>query len=316
MYHHSHPHTSGHLERPHGQRLFWQELGNPQGTPVLGVHGGPGSSSNPRWSMLTDPDHYRLILLDQRGAGASTPDAGDIDTDLSLNTTDHLIADFEALRTHLGIHTWHLMGASWGSCLALAYAQTHPDRVRSLTLFAVTTGTRQEITWITHHMRRVFPAQWEDFHAAAGAGADPTALPAAYARLLADPDPQVRFDAARAWCAWEDTHVATAPGHTPDPRFQNPAFRATFARLVTHYWANDCFLAPDQLLNNIDRIAHLPAALINGRLDISSPCDTAHDLAARWPAAELLIVDEAAHTTNTTGIGQAVKDTLDRFRTL
>nr|WP_238581086.1 alpha/beta fold hydrolase [Streptomonospora alba] len=218
MYPHSHPHISGYLERPDGQRLFWQELGNPQGIPVLGVHGGPGSSSNPRWSMLTDPDHYRLILLDQRGAGASTPNAGDIHTDLGLNTTDHLIADFEALRTHLGIDTWHLMGASWGSCLALAYAQTHPDRVRSLVLFAVTAGTRQEITWITYHMRRVFPAQWEDFYAAAGVGADPTALPAAYARLLAAPDPKVRFDAARAWCTWEDTHVATPP--TPVSRIR------------------------------------------------------------------------------------------------
>ncbi|MBR8745491.1 prolyl aminopeptidase, partial [Nocardiopsis sp. MG754419] len=199
------PHTQGHLRRPHGQRLFWQETGHPDGVPVLAVHGGPGSGASPTWSRFTDPDHYRLILLDQRGSGRSTPDAADPTTDLTHNTTDHLIDDFEALRIHLGIDRWHLLGASWGSCLALAYAQAHPDHVRALALYAVTTGTPAEITWITHTMRRVFPEQWETFRAAAGPDADPHALPAAYARLLADPDPTVRFEAARAWCAWEDT---------------------------------------------------------------------------------------------------------------
>lgn len=310
------PHTHGHLPRPHGHHLFWQETGNPHGVPVLAIHGGPGSGASHKWSCFTDPDHYRLILLDQRGSGHSTPNAANPTTDLTTNTTTHLIDDFEALRTHLRIDRWHLLGASWGSTLALAYAQTHPEVVRALVLFAITTGTRAEITWITHTMRRVFPHQWERFRAAAGPGADPHHLPAAYARLLADPDPQVRFEAARAWCAWEDTHVATTPGHTPDPRFDDPAFRATFARLVTHYWANDCFLAPDQLLEGMERIAHLPAVLAHGRLDISGPSDIAHDLAARWPAAKLHIVEEAAHTTNVAGLGQIVAQAMDRFRTL
>ncbi|MGW5877394.1 prolyl aminopeptidase [Nocardiopsis terrae] len=314
MYPISHPHTSNHLPRPGDHHLFWQECGNPHGTPVLALHGGPGSSSAPHWSALTDPDHYRLILLDQRGAGASTPDAGAPTTDLTTNTTPHLVQDCEALRTHLGIDRWHLMGASWGTCLALAYAQTHPEQVISLILFAVTTGTRQEITWITHDMRRVFPQEWEDFHAAAGPGADPRALPAAYARLLADPDPRVRHDAALAWCRWEDTHVATVPNFTPNPRFQDPDFRLTFARLVTHYWSNDCFLSPNQLLDNVKRIAHIPAYLINGRLDISGPSDTAHHLARRWPAAELRIVGGAAHTANNHGIGRAVLEATDHLR--
>ncbi len=313
MYPTSHPHTSDHLPRPDGHHLFWQESGNPHGTPILFVHGGPGSGSDPRWTAFADPHRYRMILLDQRGTGHSTPNAGAPDTDLSTNTTAHLIDDFEALRTHLGIDRWHLTGASWGSCLSLAYAQTHPDRVISLVLFAVTAGTRQEITWITHDMRRVFPAQWEQFRAAAGPHADPHALPAAYAHLLADPDPQVRHDAALAWCRWEDTHVATTPHFTPNPRYDDPDFRLTFARAVTHYWANDCFLTPHQLQDQVHRVAHIPAVLINGRLDISGPSDTAYDLARAWPAAELVIVDDAAHTSNTGGIGAAVVAATDRF---
>ncbi|PWV46800.1 MULTISPECIES: prolyl aminopeptidase [Nocardiopsis] len=313
MYTATTPHTSGHLTRPDGHRLFWQECGNPHGTPLLAVHGGPGSGSHPHWSALTNPDHYRMILLDQRGTGHSTPDIAHPTADLTTNTTPHLIDDFDALRTHLGITRWHVLGASWGSCLGLAYAQAHPDHVISLTLFAVTTGTRAEITWITHDMRRVFPEQWERFRAAAGPDADPRALPAAYAHLLADPDPQVRHDAAQAWCAWEDTHVATVPGFTPNPRYADPAFRLTFARAVTHYWANDCFLAPNQLMDDLDRVTHIPATLINGRLDISGPADTAHDLAQRWPAAELVIVDDAAHTSGTLGIGAAVVAATDRY---
>ncbi|WP_460758082.1 prolyl aminopeptidase [Nocardiopsis oceani] len=313
MYPASTPHTSGYLPRPGGHRLFWQECGNPHGTPVLAVHGGPGSGSRPQWSRFTDPDHYRMILLDQRGTGHSTPNAGEHTTDLSTNTTPHLIDDFEALRTHLGIDRWHVLGASWGSCLGLAYAQAHPDHVISLVLFAVTAGTRREITWITHDMRRIFPEAWESFRADAGPDADPHHLPAAYARLLADPNPKVRHDAAQAWCRWEDTHVATAPGFTPNPRFEDPAFRLTFARTVTHYWANDCFLTPHQLLDHIPRVAHIPAALITGRLDISGPSDTAYDLARHWPAAELVIVDDAAHTANTSGIGASVVAATDRF---
>ncbi|MFB8762414.1 alpha/beta fold hydrolase [Nocardiopsis alba] len=310
------PHTTGTLTRPHGQKLHWQELGNPHGTPLLGIHGGPGSHSNPRWSQLADPHHYRLILIDQRGAGASTPNAAHPHTDLTHNTTGHLISDFEALRTHLNIDRWHLLGASWGTCLALAYAQTHPHHIHSLTLLAVNTGTRREIEWITHDMRRIFPHQWEEFRAAAGPDADPRRLPAAYSRLLAHPDPTIRHDAALAWCRWEDTHIATTPDHTPNPRFNDPAFRATFARLVTHYWANDCFLEPDQLTRDLHRITHLPATLINGRLDISGPSDIAHDLAASWPGAHLVIVDNAGHTSNAHGVGQAAKDSLDRMRTL
>lgn len=313
MYTATTPHTSGHLTRPDGHRLFWQECGNPHGTPVLAVHGGPGSGSHTHWSSLTNPDHYRMILLDQRGTGHSTPDIADPTADLTTNTTPHLIDDFEALRTHLRIDRWHVLGASWGSCLGLAYAQTHPDHVISLVLFAVTTGTRAEITWITHDMRRVFPEQWERFRAAAGPDADPRALPAAYARLLADPDPTIRHDAAQAWCQWEDTHVATVPGFTPNPRYADPAFRLTFARAVTHYWANDCFLAPNQLIDDLDRVNHIPATLINGRLDISGPADTAHDLARLWPTAELVIVDDAAHTSGTLGIGAAVVAATDRY---
>src|SRR5699024_8415562 len=159
----------------------------------------------------------------------------------TTNTTAHLIEDIETLRTHLGIDTWLLLGASWGTTLALAYAQTHPERVHALTLVSVTTASPHEVHWITHQMRHILPEAWQDFRQAAGPDADPHHLAAAYTRLLADPDPTVRANAARAWCAWEDTHVATTAHHRPNPRFDDPHHRLRFARLVTHYWAHHAF---------------------------------------------------------------------------
>jgi proline iminopeptidase len=203
-------------------------------------------------------------------------------------------------------------GASWGVTLALAYAQRHPDRVRALMLAAVTAGRRLETDWITRDMRRVFPREWDAFAAEVPAAERGGDLAAAYARLLASPDPEVVDRAARAWCAWEDTHVSLAPGYEPSTRYRDPVFRQVFARLVTHYWAHGCFLDDAPVLAGMDRIGHIPAVLVHGRLDVSGPLDTAWDLHRAWPASRLVVCDDDGH--GGAGMTSAMVVALDGFR--
>ncbi|GHD29177.1 proline iminopeptidase [Nocardiopsis kunsanensis] len=276
-----------------------------------GHHPPVRAGRNPRRSRRGGRQH--LIQFDQRGCGNSTPDAAHPHTDLTTNTTAHLIDDIETLRTHLGIDTWLVLGASWGSTLALAYAQAHPEHVHALTLVSVTTTSPHEVHWATHQMRHIFPEAWQDFRDSAGADADPHDLASAYARLLADPDPTVRENAARAWCAWEDTHVSTNPGHKPHPRFNDPHYRARFARLVTHYWSHHAFLAPNQLIDQAHRLRHTPGALVHGRLDISSPTSTAHALARAWPHAQLTISSQAGHISGRSPLVEAARAATDHF---
>jgi proline iminopeptidase len=197
--------------------------------------------------------------------------ASDGEADLSTNTTAHLIGDIERLREHLGIDRWVIVGVSWGVTLGLIYAQRHPERVMAMVLGVVTAGTRRETDWITRDMGRVFPREWEQFAGTVPAAERAGDLSAAYARLLADPDQQVRAQAARQWCAWEETHVSLAPGRAPDLSYGAPEFQLTFARLVTHYWSQGCFLEEGQILAHMHRLADIPAVLIHGRYDVSSP---------------------------------------------
>ncbi|MBE3002433.1 alpha/beta fold hydrolase [Nocardiopsis sp. HNM0947] len=307
------PPPTGHLPLTHGHTMAYYTTGNPHARPTLALHGGPGSGANPGYAHFLDTTRHHLIQYDQRGCGNSTPDAAHPHTDLTTNTTTHLIDDIETLRTHLGIDTWHLLGASWGTTLALAYAQTHPHRVRALTLISVTTTSPHEIHWLTHQMRHVFPEAWQHFRDAAGPEADPHHLAHAYAQLLHDPDPTTRDRAARAWCTWEDTHVATHPHHRPNPRYQDPHHRYRFARLVTHYWSHHAFLEHDQLIHNAHRLHGTPGALIHGRMDISSPASTAHTLARAWPDATLTICEDAAHISAQTDMLAAARRATDRF---
>jgi proline iminopeptidase len=212
-----------------------------------------------------------------------------------VNTTAHLVADIERLREHLAVDRWLVAGVSWGVTLALVYAQAHPQRVSAMALGAVTTGTRREIDWATRGMRRFFPREWEAFAAAVAADEHEPNLPALYARRLADPDADVRAAAARAWCTWEDTHVSLMPGWAPDPRYEDLAFRERFARLVTHYWSHDCFLADGQVLAAMNRVAHIPAVLVHGRYDISGPLETPWAVHRAWPASRLVVVGDAGH---------------------
>jgi proline iminopeptidase len=206
-------------------------------------------------------------LFDQRGCGRSRPLADTSAADLSANTTEHLLADIERLREHLGVDRWLVTGVSWGVTLALAYAQRHSSRVSAMVLAAVTSGRRRETEWITRDMRRVFPREWDAFAAGVPEPERGGDLVAAYARLLASPDPVVTARAAEQWCIWEDTHVSLMPGWEPWLRYQDPTFRQVFARLVTHYWSNGCFLDDAPIAAGMQRIAHIPGVALAPRSD-------------------------------------------------
>ena len=289
------PYQSGLLEVGDGHALYWESVGNPDGTPAVYLHGGPGGGCGAGSRRYFDPAGYRAVLFDQRGCGRSRPLADGPQADLSTNTTGRLIADLEALRSRLGIDRWVVVGISWGVTLGLVYAQAHPERVIAMVLGAVTSGSRRETDWITRDVGRLFPEQWQAFAAGVPAEERSGDLSAAYARLLANPDPAVHEQAARDWCSWEDTHVSLMPGWQPSPRYDDPSFRSVFARLVTHYWSHGCFLADGQVLAGMPRLAGIPATLVHGRYDVSGPPDVAWQLHQAWPGSRLVLLDDAGH---------------------
>lgn len=306
------PYDSGMLDVGDGHQVYWECCGNPNGKPAIFLHGGPGSGCTPGQRRFFDPEAYRVVLFDQRGAGRSRPLASAPDADLSANTTAHLIADIEALREHHRVERWTILGTSWGSTLGLAYAQTHPQRVSALVLALVTTTCRREVEWLTHDVGRIFPSEWDRFAAAVPDSLRHLPLVDAYATLLFDSDPAVREHAAREWCAWEDAHVSLTPGHVPNPRYQNSEFRLRFARLVTHYWRNAAFLEENQLLRDAPVLNGIPGVLIHGRYDVSSPLETAWRLSQRWTTSELQVLDDAGHGGGDSLL-RAIVDALNRF---
>jgi proline iminopeptidase len=289
------PYESGMLAVGDGHEIYWETAGNPAGRPAVWLHGGPGTGSSIGIRRSFDPAAYRLVVFDQRGCGRSRPLADSAAADLSVNTTQHLLRDIELLRSHLGISDWVVTGASWGVTLALAYAQQFPERVTALVLAAVTAGRRLETDWITRDMRRVFPREWDAFAAEVPPSERDGDLSAAYARLLASPDPAVTERAALQWCVWEDTHISLAPGWQARLQHADPAVRQVYARLVTHYWANGSFLDDAPILAGMDRIAGIPGFLIHGRYDVSGPLDTAWDLHRAWPDSRLVVREDAGH---------------------
>jgi proline iminopeptidase len=286
------PCETGMLDVGDGHRIYWETSGNPKGKPAVALHGGPGSGSRPGRRRDFDPSAYRIVQFDQRGCGRSTPHASDPATDLSTNTTHHLIADIERLREHLAVERWLVWGASWGVTLGLAYAERHPDRVSEMVLASVTMTRPSDVHWLAHEAGRFFPVQWARFRAGVPEPERDGDLVAAYDRLLnGHPDATVREQAARNWTDWEDALVSLDEGHqVPHPRWEEPGYRMAFARLVTHYFHHAAFLEDDELLRNAGRLAGIPAVLIHGRLDIQGPPDVAWLLAQAWPGAELHFV--------------------------
>ena len=280
-----------------GQSVYWEVCGNAMGKPAVVLHGGPGSGCTPAMRSLFDPRRYRIVLFDQRGAGRSRPHASDPAVDLSVNTTEHLLADIERLREHLAVNRWLVYGASWGSTLALAYAQRFSRRISEIVLAGVTMTRRSEVDWLCRGAGAFFPAQWERFRAAVPCADRDGDLVSAYARLLADPDRDVQQRAARSWCDWEEAVVSVESGGQPNPRYDDPSFRLGFARLVTHYFSHAAWLSDNQLLADTGHFVDIPGVLIHGQLDMSAPLRTAWQLAQAWPDSQLVIVPAAGHTS-------------------
>lgn len=303
------PHACGMLAVGDGHELYFEECGNPQGKPVVFLHGGPGAGCNAKVRRFFDPERYRIVLFDQRGSGRSTPHAC-----LVANTTWHLVADIERLRVHLGIDRWQVFGGSWGSTLALAYAQSHPHRVSELLLRGIFLLRRWELEWFYQSgADALYPDAWEDYLAAIPP-VERGDLISAYHRRLTSADPEVQLAAARAWSVWEarTSFLKPNPGHVESAAADR--FALAFARIECHYFIHGGFFdRDDQLLANAYRLHGIPAVIVQGRYDVVCPMRSAWDLHQVWPQADLRIVDDAGHSAMEPGIVHELVTATDRF---
>ena len=308
------PFATGRLKVSDIHELYFEQCGNPDGEPVVFLHGGPGAGLIPDYRRFFDPDTYRVILFDQRGAGQSTPHAC-----LEENTTWHLVADIEQLRTELGIDRWLVFGGSWGSTLSLAYAETHPERVRGLVLRGIFLCRQKEIRWFYQDSDgggAIFPDVWEQFLDLIPPG-ERGDLVKAYHRRLTSDDETVRLEAARRWSIWEGSALRLLPDQSLVDQFSAPHLSLSLARIECHYFLNDCFFPSDNyLIENVDRIRQIPAVIVQGRYDIVCPMMSAWELHRAWPEAEFRIVPDAGHSVSEPGIASALVEATDRFRDL
>ena len=307
------PYDHGLLDVGDESRIYWELCGNPEGKPAVVLHGGPGSGCSTGMRRFFDPTAYRIVLFDQRGCGRSTPHASDLRTDLSVNTTEHLLRDIELLRRHLGIDRWLIFGGSWGSTLGLAYAERNPQRVTEIVLVGVTMTRRSEIDWLVRGVAPLFPERWSRFQAGVPELERDGDLVEAYHRLLHDPDPAVRTRAASDWHDWEAALLSVDPNAKPSPQWSQPDFRLARARIVTHYFRHDAWLKDGILLREAAALGGIPGVLVHGRLDLGSPLVTAWELAQAWPNSELVIVRGAGHSSADPGMSEAAIVATDRF---
>jgi proline iminopeptidase len=305
------PYDQGTLRVSDLHELHYEQAGNPAGRPVLFVHGGPGGGIEPQHRRYFDPAAYRIVLFDQRGCGRSRPHAC-----LEENTTWDLVADIERLREALGIGRWVVFGGSWGSTLGLAYAETHPARVAALVLRGIFLVRPAEIRWFYQEGASwLFPDAWEGFLAPIPE-AERGDLVRAYYRRLTSPDPGLRAAAAHAWSVWEASTSKLRQDPALIERFARSEFADAFARIECHYFVNGCFLdGPEQLLDGVERIRHLPGVIVQGRYDVVCPMRSAWDLHHRWPEADFHVVADAGHSASEPGIVDRLVEATDRFRT-
>lgn len=302
------PFETGFLPLGDDHVMYWEQVGNPRGVPVLFLHGGPGAGAGAVHRRFFDPGFWRVVIFDQRGAGRSRPLGS-----LAANTTPHLVSDIELLLRHLAIPRVLLFGGSWGSTLALAFAQAHPDRVLGCVLRGVFLGRRLEVEWFLHGLAAVFP----DAHAAFVEFLPPEEradLLASYLRRLTDPDPAIHMQAARAWSVYEGSCSTLLPSPDTVASFAQDRTALGLARIEAHYFANDLFLPPGGLLGSMRQIGHIPAEIVQGRYDMICPPRTAFELADAWPSARLTVVPDAGHSALEPGIRRALVAAVERFR--
>ncbi|MFJ7355793.1 prolyl aminopeptidase [Phyllobacterium sp. NPDC097923] len=309
------PYDHGMLAVGDGNEIHWEACGNPRGIPALVLHGGPGSGSSANARRFFDPERYRIILFDQRGCGRSIPHASDPQTDMSVNTTEHVLRDIECLRTHLDIGHWLLFGMSWGCTLGLAYAEAYPERVLALVLAGVTTTRRSEIDWLYRGIAPLFPEQWAHFRRGAGLDSDEPDddLVAAYYRLLNDADPAIRLQAARDWHAWESASILVDPTAKLSPKWSDDRYILARARIITHYFHHNAWLEDRILLNQASLLKGIPGVMIQGRFDLEAPLVTAWELSKAWPDGMLVIVPNTGHSPTSPGMTDAIIAATDRF---
>ncbi len=302
------PRASGVLRLDAVHSLYWEESGNPRGIPAVFLHGGPGAGSTPKHRRFFDPGAYRIIVYDQRGAGRSTPLG-----ELRDNTTPHLITDLEALRRHLGVERWAVFGGSWGSTLAIAYAEAHPERCLALILRGIFLCRPKEIEWFLYGLRDIFPEPWEKF-ADFLPPEERGDLLRNYHRRLVDPDPAVHMPAARSWSVYEGSCSTLLPSPETVEYFAGDVVALGLARIEAHYFVNDIFLAENSLLGNAHRLRGIPGVIVQGRYDMVCPLVSAHELHQAWPQAEYRIVPDAGHSVWEPGVLQALIEATERFK--
>jgi proline iminopeptidase len=302
------PYASGMLAVGAGHSVYWEICGNPNGKPAVFLHGGPGGGCNAKHRRLFDPALYRVLLFDQRGCGRSTPHA-----ELDANTTWDLVGDIEQLRELMGVEGWLVFGGSWGSTLALAYGETHPERVSELVLRGIFTLRRAELEWYYQHgASLIFPDKWERFIAPIPES-ERGDLITAYRRRLTAPDRAVRLEAARAWSLWEGETITLLPDAEVSESFAKDDFAIAFARIENHYFVHRGWLDDDQLIRNAGRLRDIPGVIVHGRYDMACPASTAWDLHRAWPEAEFHLVEGAGHAYSEPGILHRLINATDRF---
>jgi proline iminopeptidase len=306
------PYDSGYIRVSPVHELYYEQSGTPNGKPVVFLHGGPGAGLVPDYRRFFDPQAYRVILFEQRGAGRSKPHAS-----LEDNTTWHLVQDIEVIREQFGVDQWLVFGGSWGSTLALAYAETHPERVSGLVLRGIFLGRQNEARWFYEDSQgasAIFPDNWEDFLRVIPE-AERGDMIGAYYRRLTSTDESTRQEAARAWSIWESSALRLLPDQELIDEFSEPEKAVALARIECHYFTNNCFFETDNyLLEHVDRIRHIPAVIVHGRYDIICPLLSAWELHRAWPEATLNIIPDAGHATSEPGITDALVRATDGFR--
>lgn len=302
------PYRTGYLDTGDGHQVYWEMSGNPEGKPAVFLHGGPGAGCSPAHRRLFDPKKYRVLLFDQRGCGRSKPHAS-----LENNTTWDLVKDIEALRKIMGVEKWLVFGGSWGSTLALAYAETHPTHVSELVVRGIFTLKKREIDWYYQEgASNLFPDLWESFLAPIPE-AERGDLVGAYRKRLIGNDPKAQLDAARAWSVWEGSTIKLLPNKQNSTNYGQDQFALAFARIENHYFTHGGWMEDGQLIRDAHKLKNIPGIIIQGRYDVCTPAVTAWELHKAWPEAQFVIVDDAGHAFDEPGIMNQLIEATDRF---